>query len=351
MLGAQGLAAGAYLSPHVHGLRGARAARRRAARRGPAGGGRRARRRRRRRRWSARPASRLTQFEALTAAAFVALGRAAGAEVVVVEAGLGGRYDATNVLAAPRRRADQRRARPHRPARRRAEAIAGEKLAVVHPGARWSWRRARTRSSRAICARAGAAAGAPGAAARGRAHVRTPARWLARAERRSRTWRSRSRARAGVPGSRAARSRPPRSGRPRRSACRAGWSSSDGDPPMVLDGAHNPRGDAPAGGRARPPARRAPAPVARGRRPAHEGVDEMLWVLAPHVDAVVATSSGIAAALDPDARAGRVAAAGLEPQPGGRPTTPPAARRRAPARRGGAGDGVAVPARPRARGG
>jgi len=39
----------------------------------------------------------VTQFEALTAAAFHALA-AAGIEVAVVEAGLGGRYDATNVI-------------------------------------------------------------------------------------------------------------------------------------------------------------------------------------------------------------------------------------------------------------
>jgi len=39
----------------------------------------------------------VTQFEALTAAAYHALARA-GVEVAVVEAGLGGRYDATNVI-------------------------------------------------------------------------------------------------------------------------------------------------------------------------------------------------------------------------------------------------------------
>ncbi len=42
----------------------------------------------------------VTQFELLTAAAFVAFADA-GVEVAVVEAGLGGRYDATNVLQAP----------------------------------------------------------------------------------------------------------------------------------------------------------------------------------------------------------------------------------------------------------
>jgi dihydrofolate synthase / folylpolyglutamate synthase len=43
---------------------------------------------------------RVTQFELVTAAAFDELARR-GVEVAVVEAGLGGRHDATNVLAAP----------------------------------------------------------------------------------------------------------------------------------------------------------------------------------------------------------------------------------------------------------
>jgi dihydrofolate synthase/folylpolyglutamate synthase len=43
---------------------------------------------------------RVTQFELLTAAAFAELARS-GVEVAVVEAGLGGRWDATNVLGAP----------------------------------------------------------------------------------------------------------------------------------------------------------------------------------------------------------------------------------------------------------
>src|SRR4051794_23775551 len=42
----------------------------------------------------------VTQFELLTAAAFSALAEA-GVDVAVVEAGLGGRWDATNVLDAP----------------------------------------------------------------------------------------------------------------------------------------------------------------------------------------------------------------------------------------------------------
>ncbi len=45
------------------------------------------------------PGDRVTQFEALTAAAYAQLA-AAGVEVAVVEAGLGGRWDATNVIDA-----------------------------------------------------------------------------------------------------------------------------------------------------------------------------------------------------------------------------------------------------------
>ena len=75
-----------------------------------------------------------TQFEVLTAAAFLAL-RDAGVEAAVVEAGLGGRLDATNVLDAPVV-ALTGVALDHTehlgPTR---EAIAAEKLAVVTPGA------------------------------------------------------------------------------------------------------------------------------------------------------------------------------------------------------------------------
>ncbi|MFM9018837.1 MAG: bifunctional folylpolyglutamate synthase/dihydrofolate synthase, partial [Actinomycetota bacterium] len=46
------------------------------------------------------PEGAITQFEAITAVAFCALA-AAGAEAMVVEAGLGGRLDATNVIDAP----------------------------------------------------------------------------------------------------------------------------------------------------------------------------------------------------------------------------------------------------------
>ena len=55
----------------------------------------------------------------ITAAALAEFA-ARGVDVAVVEAGLGGRLDATNVLAQPRRPADERRPRAHRRARRDA---------------------------------------------------------------------------------------------------------------------------------------------------------------------------------------------------------------------------------------
>jgi dihydrofolate synthase/folylpolyglutamate synthase len=124
LLGGAGLRAGAYTSPHVSG-------------------------------WSERiqvdgapadfdaaiarvrePAERLgaTQFEVLTAAALAEFA-AAGVDAAVVEAGLGGRFDATNVLESPVQvltnvALDHTDVLGHT-----REAIAAEKLAVVEPGA------------------------------------------------------------------------------------------------------------------------------------------------------------------------------------------------------------------------
>jgi len=84
-----------------------------------------------------RPAAELleaTQFEVLTAAAFVAF-RAAGVEAAVVEAGLGGRHDATNVLDETRVVVLTNVSLEHTDVLGSTrEAIAAEKLAVVHPG-------------------------------------------------------------------------------------------------------------------------------------------------------------------------------------------------------------------------
>ena len=75
-----------------------------------------------------------TQFEALTAAAFAEF-RAAGVDAAVVEAGLGGRLDATNVLDAPvvvLTNVDLEHTDVLGGTR---EEIAREKLAVIRPGA------------------------------------------------------------------------------------------------------------------------------------------------------------------------------------------------------------------------
>jgi dihydrofolate synthase/folylpolyglutamate synthase len=83
-----------------------------------------------------RPAAeslRATQFEAITAAALVAFG-SAGVDVAVVEAGLGGRHDATNVLET-RVVVLTSVALDHMDVLGETrEAIAAEKLAVVQPG-------------------------------------------------------------------------------------------------------------------------------------------------------------------------------------------------------------------------
>src|SRR6478672_5639421 len=133
MLEAHGLVAGAYISPHVHGFRervqvggaplGA-AALTAAVERVEAAATV----------VEATSDEPLTQFEVLTAAAFTAL-QAADVDVVAVEAGLGGRYDATNVLAAPVVALTNVGLDHVEQLGGTREAIAAEKLAVVAPGA------------------------------------------------------------------------------------------------------------------------------------------------------------------------------------------------------------------------
>jgi dihydrofolate synthase / folylpolyglutamate synthase len=124
LLADAGLAVGAYLSPHVRGwserirVRGEEADFERAVAAVRA---------------SAERAG-ATQFEALTAAALNAFAEAE-VDVVVVEAGLGGRHDATNVLDA-RVVVLTNVALDHMDVLGETrEAIAEEKLAVVRPGA------------------------------------------------------------------------------------------------------------------------------------------------------------------------------------------------------------------------
>jgi dihydrofolate synthase/folylpolyglutamate synthase len=75
-----------------------------------------------------------TQFEVLTAAAVAAFAEA-GVDIAAVEAGLGGRHDATNVLRSPVQVLTNVALEHTRVLGSTREAIATEKLAVVKPGA------------------------------------------------------------------------------------------------------------------------------------------------------------------------------------------------------------------------
>jgi dihydrofolate synthase/folylpolyglutamate synthase len=123
LLADAGLSVGAYLSPHVRGWsERIRVAGEEAAFEAAVGG--------------VRPSAEqlgATQFEVLTAAALLAFAEA-GVDVAVVEAGLGGRHDATNVLRT-RVVVLTSVALDHTDVLGDTrEAIAAEKLAVVQPG-------------------------------------------------------------------------------------------------------------------------------------------------------------------------------------------------------------------------
>jgi dihydrofolate synthase/folylpolyglutamate synthase len=124
LLAEAGLAVGAYLSPHVRGwgerirVRGEEADFDAAIER-------------------VRAEAELleaTQFEVLTAAALAEFAEA-GVDVAVVEAGLGGRHDATNVLRSPVQVLTNVALEHTEVLGATREAIAAEKLAVVQPGA------------------------------------------------------------------------------------------------------------------------------------------------------------------------------------------------------------------------
>jgi dihydrofolate synthase / folylpolyglutamate synthase len=80
------------------------------------------------------PDDRVTQFELLTAAAYSELARQ-GVEVAVIEAGLGGRYDATNVIPSKVQVLTSVGLEHTRWLGPTITAIATEKLDVVQPGA------------------------------------------------------------------------------------------------------------------------------------------------------------------------------------------------------------------------
>ncbi len=124
LLAGAGVSVGSYLSPHVRGwserirVRGEEADFEAAIERVRA------------------EAERLdaTQFEVLTAAAFSEFADA-GVDVAAVEAGLGGRLDATNVLRSPVQVVTNVALEHIEVLGTTREAIAAEKLAVVQPGA------------------------------------------------------------------------------------------------------------------------------------------------------------------------------------------------------------------------
>ncbi len=123
-LAGEGLLAGGYYSPHVTGW----AERIRVTVRKPISNARSS--------VSDEPAERLgaTQFEVLTAAALAEFAEA-GVDVAAVEAGLGGRFDATNVLDAPVVVLTNVALEHTDVLGDTREQIAAEKLAVVRPGA------------------------------------------------------------------------------------------------------------------------------------------------------------------------------------------------------------------------
>jgi dihydrofolate synthase/folylpolyglutamate synthase len=122
LLAAEGLHTASYLSPHVAGWHerfdtGAHGAERALARVRPDA-----------------EAIGATQFETLTAAAFADFAER-GVQVAAVEAGLGGRYDATNVIEAPVVVLTNVSLDHTDALGATRELIAAEKLAVVRPGA------------------------------------------------------------------------------------------------------------------------------------------------------------------------------------------------------------------------
>ena len=315
ILEAHGLVAGAYISPHVYGFRervqvggaplaenvlAAAVARVEAAAAGV----------------DAAADEPLTQFEVLTAAAFVALA-SAGVEAAVVEAGLGGRYDATNVLDAPVVALTNVGLDHVEQLGGTREAIAAEKLAVVAPGVDLVAGSVDAEIEgviRSLSGHAGSVrmlrpgsdvADAPPLAARGRFQRENLALALVACElllgdRFDRPRAIGAAARVVVPGR----------------------LQTIGTAPLVLvDGAHNPHG-------ARALAAELPAAVG-DRTPlvgviailADKDVDGVLDALAPRLQAAVATQSASPRALPAADLAARIAARGVPTEA----VTPPSA--------------------------
>jgi dihydrofolate synthase/folylpolyglutamate synthase len=321
-LRSQGLRAGAYLSPHVSGWRervevdgravpGARFAwaltRVREAGEGLVAG----------------HGERVTQFEALTAAAFC-LFADREVDVAVVEAGLGGRYDATNVLRNAVVALTNVSLEHTDLLGSTERAIAAEKLAVAPRGSR------RVLVGR-LSAEAASAVAAELSARRLRAW-RHPAQIGSGADEEGRVWvRTPSGVLPGLPLPLAGRfqrdnlmlavaAAEMRLGRPlaraplvaalRRARMPGRLETLGGAPLIVLDGAHNPAG-------MRALAESLPDVVGR-RRPVavlsvlgDKDAAAMVGELSSRVRAVVATRSGHSRAVDPDRLRALAAGRGL----------------------------------------
>ena len=241
----------------------------------------------------------MTQFEADTAAAFVALA-AARVEVGVIEAGLGGRLDATNVLPS-RVTVLTSVGLEHTEFLGETELeIAAEKLAVLrdHIDARAS---ARSRAEVEELARRTAAERSARLVERPRPRARRSS-----CRPRRRTCAATSPSRWPPPRPCSARSTPSASRRsPRPLELHGRMEVIDGDPPLILDAAHNPAGAA---------ALAEALPAVAGGRPvvaclavlADKDAAALVGALAPALAAVVATeipAERLASAGRPGARA------------------------------------------------
>ena len=177
----------------------------------------------------------VTQFEALTAAAYGELADA-GVEVAVIEAGLGGRWDATNVLPSRVQVLTNVGLEHTRWLGPTIADIAAEKLDIVRPGGTLVVGAGLHPDALALAEQV--------TAERGARLVVAPRRHGHRAARRGRApaaqLRRRARRGRGLP--RASSTTRRCAPRPRRRSCPGASRSSTSDPATVLDGAHNPAG-------------------------------------------------------------------------------------------------------------
>jgi dihydrofolate synthase/folylpolyglutamate synthase len=321
VLGAHGLRAGAYLSPHVEGWTervqvGGRPV-------GPpkfaaalgrvreAAGG-----------LGLAPDDGVTQFEALTAAAFDIFARA-GLDAAVIEAGLGGRWDATNVLDGGRVTVLTNVALEHTDLLGDTVAsVAGEKLAVAPDG-----------SDRLVVGRLGPDAEAPVTALMavrrlsgwrlghevtvtagdGAVEIRCPGGAYGGLRLAARGAFQRENAAVAVAACQRFLGGPldPAAVRAALGEVRVPGRLEvfDGTPPVVLDGAHNPAGMA-ALVASVPEGLGGVRPVAVVSVLGDKDAAAMLGMLAPACAAVVATRSAHRRAASPERLAGLAAAAG-----------------------------------------